>query len=379
VVMQIGMEPQCYGRASRMLEQVVEFADNSVLVLDLNMPEMDGVEVMRQLAQRAQLPVLILISGHDCGILRAAEKLGQAQNLEILAAFHKPLEIDHFQQLLLHHFSEAGIDQGQSPGKMPPPALLPGDLRKAIRDDQLTLHYQPQVEMASNTLIGVEALVRWQHPTLGLIFPDRFITLAEQHNLMAALTEQVIDMVIKQIQQWRAADLPLAVAVNISADNITSLLLPEQISDLMTSSQLDPTLLTLEVTETALMRELVTSLDVLTRLRMKGTGLSIDDFGTGYSSLAQLHRVPFTELKIDLSFVSVMVQDPQARAIVKTCIMLGHELDMRVVAEGVEDQRTLDLLRVMGCDVVQGYLIARPMPANELRQWASSWHHRELI
>ncbi len=243
------------------------------------------------------------------------------------------------------------------------------ELQQAIRDEQLVLHYQPQVEMATGLVAGVEALVRWQHPILGLIYPNHFISLAEREGLMGALTRWVIGGVVRQEQLWRDAGMLVSISANISADNITSLTLPEQIAELLADNKLDPTRLTLEVTETALMGELVTSLDILTRLRLKGMGLSIDDFGTGYSSLSQLHRIPFTELKIDLSFVSNMTVDAEARAIVKTCILLGHELNMKVVAEGVEDQRTWDLLLGLGCDVAQGYFMARPMPADEMLEW----------
>jgi len=146
--------------------------------------------------------------------------------------------------------------------------------------------------------------------------------------------------------------------------------LPEQLDRLLKNNELDPSLFILEITESALMGELATSLDILTRLRMKGIQLSIDDFGTGYSSLSQLYRIPFTELKIDLSFVMKMAQDDEARGIVKTCIILGHELKMKVVAEGVEDQETLSLLKQMGCDIAQGYYIAKPMPADKILNWS---------
>lgn len=143
-------------------------------------------------------------------------------------------------------------------------------------------------------------------------------------------------------------------------------MLPEQLTELLTKNQLDPTMLTLELTESALMEELVTSLDILTRLRLKGVGLSIDDFGTGYSSLSQLHRVPFTELKIDRSFVANISGDDEAKAIVKTCIILGHELNMKVVAEGVETQEQFEILKQFGCDVVQGYFFSRPVTSDEI-------------
>ena len=186
---------------------------------------------------------------------------------------------------------------------------------------------------------------------------------------MPDLTSIVLQQAIGQQHQWQEEGLQINLSINISASDITSLTLPEHISRLLADNALDTTEITLEVTESELMGELTTSLDVLTRLRLKGVRLSIDDFGTGYSSLLQLFRMPFSELKIDQSFVSKMVVDPEALAIVKACILLGEQFQMRVVAEGVEDQATKELLQELGCQAVQGYFIAKPMAAEQLRPW----------
>ncbi len=372
-----GFNAQGYTRAVQFFEHVVEFEAGSVMVLDLHMPEMDGIEVMRRLAQMRNPPALILISGHDAGVLRSAEKLCRAHGLEVIGSFRKPLSLDTLLQLFEQHIPDANrLKQNSS-------HLVEGEitliaLQQAIRNEQLVLHFQPQIEIATGILSGIEALVRWQHPEQGLIYPDRFIPLAEQNGLMAELTHWVIDKTVKQEQQWQDADLTTTVSVNISALDITGLMLPEQLAELLKNNELAPTRLTLEITESALMGELVTSLDILTRLRLKGISLSIDDFGTGYSSLSLLHRVPFTELKIDRSFVSNMHEDNEARAIVKTCILLGHELNMRVVAEGVENEEHFELLKQMGCDLAQGYFIARPMPGSELMAWAKTKQETDM-
>ena len=221
-------------------------------------------------------------------------------------------------------------------------------------------------------MVGVEALVRWQHPEQGIIYPEHFLPLVEQSSMMNVLTRWVLEKAVKQGQLCQGAGFSMDVSVNMSALDITGLMLPEQLAELLDDNKLDATHLTLEITESALMGKLVTSLDILTRLRLKGINLSIDDFGTGYSSLSQLHRIPFSELKIDRSFVSKMGEDNEARAIVKTCIMLGHELNMRVVAEGVETEQQLELLKQMGCDLAQGYFIAKPMSGSELMNWAKT-------
>lgn len=315
-------------------------------------------------------PSLILISGHDIGILHSAEKLGRAHNLSILGSLDKPVDLHIFQKLLKLHKNSINNTNQIKPQRSNS-TLAPDELLHAINNNQLVLHYQPKIEIKTGRMVSCEALVRWQHPQQGLIFPDSFISIAEKNNWMSLLTNWVIKHAVKQSQQWETVGFQLPISVNISASDITTLSLPEQITTLLTEKKLNPIMLTLEVTESALMGELVTSLDILTRLRLKGIGLSIDDFGTGYSSLSQLHRIPFSELKIDQSFIGAMLEDNEAKAIVKTCIMLGHELKMKVVAEGVELKEHFELLKELDCDIAQGYLFSRPVPPENLRQYAT--------
>ena len=359
----MGLIAQPYSRAGHFFEHVKKFEENAILVLDLNMPDMDGIEVIRRLSTMSEPPALILMSGHDSGVLHAAEKLGRARNLEILDYIGKPIDLEKFKSLL----SSTSLDKNTAPITLSidtEPSFE--ELQWAITHEQLVLHYQPQINISMGNIIGVESLIRWQHPERGLIYPDRFIPLAERTGLIGAITHWVIEHAVKQKQEWEGHGLDLLVSVNISAVDITSLTLPEHLAELLDNNQLDPTMLMLEVTESALMGELVTSLDILTRLRLKGVGLSIDDFGTGYSSLSQLHRVPFTELKIDRSFVANLSEDEEAKAIVKTCILLGHELKMQVVAEGVETYEQAEILKLLGCDIGQGYFYSKPVPADEI-------------
>jgi len=363
IIEMMGLIAQPYSRAGHFFEHVKKFEENAILVLDLNMPDMDGIEVIRRLSTMPAPPALILVSGHDSGVLHAAEKLGRARNLEILDYIGKPIDLEKFKNLL----SSTSSDKDTVPTRLSidtEPSFE--ELQWAITHEQLVLHYQPQINISTGNIIGVESLTRWQHPERGLIYPDRFIPLAEKTGLIGAITHWVIDHAVKQKQQWEGKGLDLLVSVNISAVDITSLTLPEHLAELLDSNQLDPTMLMLELTESALMGELVTSLDILTRLRLKGVGLSIDDFGTGYSSLSLLHRVPFTELKIDRSFVANMSEDEEAKAIVKTCIILGHELNMQVVAEGVETPEQAEILKLLDCDIGQGYFYSKPVPADEI-------------
>lgn len=361
----VGIDNQYFTNAREFLD--LDLKDTDVVLLDLNMPDIDGIEVIRVLGKNSAQVQLVLISGHDKGVLHSAQQLAQAHALRVAGSLSKPVSIEKLKMLVIELTQQAQSSNQLGAAAQHMPTLE--ELKTALREKQLVLHYQPQIDLRSGALRGVEALARWQHPQRGLIFPDMFIPLAEQHDLIGELTAEVIGQSIEQSRKWQQQGLTTNISVNISADNITSLSLPEQLSDLLINNQLDPAMLTLEITESALMCELVTSLDILTRLRMKGFGLSIDDFGTGYSSLSQLHRIPFTELKIDKSFTMSMAQDEESRAIVKTCIMLGQELNMQVVAEGVESAEILMLLENYGCDIAQGYHIARPMPAENLPGW----------
>ena len=364
----IDLKALSFERATHFFAQVTEFEPHSIMVLDLNMPEMDGIEVMRRLAGMNNPPALILISGHDVGVLHSAEKLGSAHKLNILTSLDKPIHLSKFQNLLIDYCANIGNSSSNVPINVAN-GIEADELLYALENQQMILHYQPQFNIKTKKIIGCEALVRWQHPQKGIIYPDEFIPLIEKNGWMGLLTSQVIREAIKQEQYWKKTNVPTPISVNISADDITSLALPEQLSTLLEENKFDPTMLTLEVTESALMGELVTSLDILTRLRLKGIELSIDDFGTGYSSLSQLHKIPFSELKIDRSFVMSMIQDSEAKAIVKTCIILGHELNMKIIAEGVESEKHLDLLAKMGCDIGQGYYFSRPISAKEMTDY----------
>ncbi len=248
---------------------------------------------------------------------------------------------------------------------------LGGALRDAIERGALALHYQPQVDLASGRVTGVEALVRWPHPdpAQGLIPPDRFIPLAEQTGLIAPLTDWVLAEAIRQCRAWQRAGHLLAVSVNLSMWNLHDVTLPERVAALLREHGVAPAWLRLELTESALMAEPERAMGVLARLSGLGVGLAVDDFGSGYSSLAYLKTLPVDELKIDKGFVREMATDARDAAIVASTVALGHALGLRVVAEGIEDQATWDLLAGMGCDVAQGYYMSRPLPATDVQRW----------
>ena len=247
-------------------------------------------------------------------------------------------------------------------------ALL-GELRRAIDQQQLLLHYQPKVDAHTSRVLGVEALVRWQHPTHGLIPPGDFIPLAERTGLIGPLTHYVLDAALHQCHDWRQDGHELPVAVNISARRLLDLDFPDEVAGLLTHWRVPARLLVVEITESTIMADPTHAIQILGRLNEMGVQLSIDDFGTGYSSMAYLKTLPVHELKVDRSFVAQMTSDSRDAVIVHSTIDLGRNLGLRVVAEGVEDSLTLQHLDLLGCHAAQGYHISRPVPAEDLITW----------
>jgi diguanylate cyclase (GGDEF)-like protein/PAS domain S-box-containing protein len=258
---------------------------------------------------------------------------------------------------------------GHSPERL---ALL-GDLRRALSNDELFLHYQPKISLSTGEVCGAEALLRWQHPSRGLVPPDAFIPLAENTGLIGPLTTQVLDLALAQARRWADADAPLQIAVNLSARNLLDDRLDTLVAQMLTRHGVAPALLKLEVTESAIMTDPVRAKAVLERLAALGVGLSIDDFGAGYTSLGQLKNLPVTELKVDRSFVMSMQTDTSNSMIVRSVVELGHNLGLTAVAEGVENTQILNQLAGYTCDVAQGYHLSRPLTADAFDTWRASW------
>ncbi len=257
-------------------------------------------------------------------------------------------------------------------------ALL-GELRRAIAENELTLHYQPVIELATGVVHAVEALVRWEHPTHGLMPPAEFIELAEVSGLIQPLTRWVLEHAVDQIVAWRELDIRLRVAVNLSVRNLYDIELAPWLNTLLLDRGVDAGLLTLEITESELMDDPLYAMEVLGKLKALGVATSIDDFGTGYSSLAYLKNLPIDELKIDRSFVGSMVDDDSDLTIVRSTIDLSHNLGLDVVAEGVENAETLDRLADLGCDRAQGYHLSRPLTPSALITWLADPANRQDV
>ena len=249
------------------------------------------------------------------------------------------------------------------------PLRLVSELRRALADDELILHFQPKVGLQSAALEGVEALVRWQHPTKGLLMPDGFLPQAERYGLMRRLTTCVLSLALDQVIAWQRDGLDTTVAVNISVSNLLDLEFADQVRTLLEVRSLNPSCLMLEVTETTLMADPTRAAKLLGRLQKIGVRVSIDDYGTGYSSLARLRELPVNELKLDRSFLSGITSDARAAAIVRSTVDLAHSLGLTIVAEGIETGEDQEMLRALSCDLGQGYHLARPLPADQLLAW----------
>ncbi|MGC2463237.1 MAG: EAL domain-containing response regulator [Steroidobacteraceae bacterium] len=332
----------------------------TVIILDLKMPGIDGIQLLRTLAADKCTAHVVLSSGAGEKVLDSAMRLGLERGLNMGASLPKPVRVESLRSRL------AEFKQVSKP-------LLSTDLAAALATDQLFLEYQPKLDCGLGRITGAEALVRWRHPTHGIIPPSQFIVLAAQSDLIHGVTDWVITAAAAQAARWHAGGLSLDVAANISASNVEDLDLPDRLEQRCLNAASDPGFLTLELTETGAMREPVQMMDVLTRLRLKGFKLSIDDFGTGYSSLVQLQTMPFSEIKIDLSFVTQMMSNPGCRVIVEIIIDLARKLGLKSVAEGVEDATTLKALIDMGCDMAQGYYISRPIEAALMPQFVANY------
>lgn len=352
----------------------------AIVVIDLDMPGMDGIELIQQLAAKNYRPAIIIGSGADVILIGAVETIIAELNMPLLGSMKKPIA-DDFLREALGRFQQAL--QRQSEVFPEASELTPQRLQQALAAGEITPFYQPKIALGQpkialgqsdaaqrhSELAGVEALARWHCAEWGMVAPAHFIPLAERYGLINELTLSVLDTALRDMGQWRAQGLDIAVSINLSARALSDRHFCEQMFERISAAHVDPTSIVFEITESALFSDMVTALAAVSRLRLKGFGVSLDDYGTGFSSVQQLSRIPFTELKMDRSFVSGAPRREHLRAILQSSIEMGRRLRLRTVAEGVETLAELRLLQQLGCDEVQGFLFARPMPSDELSDW----------
>ena len=340
----------------------------TVIIVDLRMPRTDGIEILRGLADRRTRARILVSSGSDRAVLESTHRLGRDRGLAMAGALPKPVSAMGLRDLLINM-------------KVADETVTPTALQAGIERNELNLLYQPKFRLADGRPVGVEALVRWHHPTGGRILPSKFVAIAEASGIIDNLTELVIDKALAQLMTWQAAGFDVSIAINVSPTNLRALDFPDRLSRACGGLGIEPSAITLELTESAAHEDHTTLMDILARLRLRDLRLSIDDFGTGHSSLFKLHTLPFSELKLDRSFIVDARTSSRALTIIKSTIELAHALDMVVVAEGVEDQETAALLLEIGCDVGQGFHFSKPIPGDAvtrmLARYASGSHGAE--
>jgi EAL domain-containing protein (putative c-di-GMP-specific phosphodiesterase class I) len=345
--------------------------ETTLIFLDLVMPDIDGVEMLRTLGQRHCKANIVLMSGADKRIMETIEEMAGPLGLSIVGQLQKPVRLKELEAMIESHRElRPPCDVKQKA----PVIVRDADLRRAVQRGEFVLYYQPQIEIATGRMVGVEALVRWQFPGQGLVFPDNFIGRAEQLGLIDQIGWIVANSGLAEVGQF-ADEMGVApkLSLNVSVQSLHDLKFPDNLLALIEKFGVLPENLTLEITESGLIQESSSAHDILARLRLKGIQLSIDDFGTGYSMMGQLRNIPASELKIDKSFVCNMHGSDGDRVIVQKTIEIGHELGMKVVAEGVETLEQLHFLRSHGCDIAQGYFFSRPLPALELLEWLKAY------
>ena len=296
--------------------------------------------------------------------------MSEAYGINLLGVVEKPITPGKLEALITLH-KPAQAQRGRS--KTAGPAFTLEEIAAGLKNNEFEAFYQPKIELATGQVKGAEALARWRHAQQGIVAPYAFIKPLEDNGLIDELTWVMLRKSAAFCSSWRSAGLEATVSVNLSLKSLSDVKIADRVTKLVRSQNLEPRHMVLEVTESAATTDIGKALENLARLRMKGFGLSIDDYGTGYSSMQQLTRIAFTELKIDQSFVANAAKQESARVILESSLVMAKKLKITSVAEGVETQEDWNLLRELGCDLAQGYFIAKPMEARAYLDWVRDW------
>lgn len=348
---------------------VLENPDSMVdmVFCDLDMPGTDGVETMRRIAASRLAPAIALISGFDQKLLNTVSDMTRELGLRVVGTLNKPVTAEKVSVLLKEFLLSRRIYRSRQGF-----GITAEELDDGLKNNKVEVYYQPKVGLSDGKLHGVEALVRLHHPAFGLLDPDQFIPIAESSGRISALTMIVLEKAIKQGGEWHREGLDLSIAINMSVLAIRRLDLPELIAAMAAEAGFPNDHIIIELTESQIDSG-PEILHIVSRFRLRNFRLSIDDYGTGQSGLQRLQRLPFTELKIDKAFVNGAHKDADMRSILEVSIQLGHRLRMEVVAEGVECWQDWQLLKSLGCDMAQGFVVAKPLPAAGISLWAKNW------
>lgn len=357
-----GYEVQVATSAREFFSLYLSF-DPTFIILDLNIPDHDGIELLRFLAQHNCVCPIVLESGQDEKVIAISAKLGEEMGLAMGSYFQKPIKLKEMMTILEKNKEHSQIDSNDF-------------LRNAIASKNILLHYQPKISFKTNQVVGIEALVRIELQGK-LILPSSFVPLAEETNLIRPLSQLIVQRAFREFESILGSYPDITLSVNLSPKTLDDLLMPDEFAKMAQEANIDTNRICLEITETAFVEHKMLIADIITRFRIKGFVISIDDFGTGYSSLSQLHSLPFNEIKIDKTFVLPLAKDEEAKKITQSVINLGHSLGLEVTAEGIETQEVWNLLKSQGCDIAQGYYISHPLNFEGIKEWLSS--HQESM
>lgn len=339
------------------------------ILTDLNMPKLDGVQFFRYMKKCNYDGPFAILSGEDLAVMRTAERLARSHDLNLVGSLTKPFNPAELEGVL--NALQPKTANGE---KGPEIRVTPNDVEAAIEAGQIVPYYQPKIDVPGGETKSAECLARWIHPQHGIIPPNIFIPIAEEYGLIFKLTDAMLAKMIEDATLWQRYGIGVSFALNLSAEILQNLEFPDHVAAVIDAAGLQRNRFTFEITESQILNNKAAALEVVTRLRLLGFAISIDDFGTGYSNLENLREFPFSELKIDRSFIQNAETDPFAKTCVETSVNLGKNLGLRIVAEGVETKSHLELVAKAGVDQIQGYFFSKPLPPDGFMRWCLDQH-----